>query len=253
MQFSEDHIVRYIRGELSEQEAKQVEAMMEVDEELRREVSFHRQLMEGLEKQLRNKVKARLEEQEAAANPENNKKRLPSLRPYWQVAAIGILVLSSGIISALLYLQQPSAESIAADQFEPYPNHITQQYRGIKQKQEKPPLLVKAMNYYSAHRYQAAISHLKTVVEKDNGSALTHFYLANAYMADEKPEKSVKHLKTARRKNLPDKFKLPNQWFLALAYLKANQKQKANQVLEKIQQQSDDYYMQEAKELQKAL
>lgn len=254
MNFNEDQIISYIRGELPEKEARKLEAEMEVDHELRKEVNFHRKLMKGLEKQLKTRVKAKLKEKEAEENSEGSRFNtwIKPLYNYWRLAAMIIIILTGGIFGAFFWDTEPSDSKLAQNHFEPYPNHITQQIRGKEQGKENP-LLMNAMNQYSAKRYDKAIKNLKKVINRSEKAALAHFYLGNAYLAKSKGEQAALHFKSAKRKDLPTKFQNPNQWFLALAYLEQGKNSKADELLDKVKERSNDFYKKQAKELENQL
>lgn len=267
MPYSEDYIIQFIRGDLSEKENREVEAAMEVDPALRKEVAFHRSLMQGLEYKVKQDVKAKLQAYEAelqAGQANSSQERKESTtkkavsnfaisKPFWKVAALLIIALSIGLAGGFYWMAPSDSSSLAYNEFEAYPNHITQQYRGGNSKSEHNPLLVKAMNKYSAKNYQAAIPLLKQLVDRKSGGALTHFYLGNAYMAKSQSEPAINHFQKAKNAQLPQKFKLPNLWFLALANLSGNRPGEAKQVLDTLKSKSDGFYERKAKSLEKKL
>lgn len=256
MKFDENYIIKYIRGELSEEEKNRIEALIEVDEGLRREVDFHRSLMYGIEAQLKSQVKAQLQAQEAHIHnttreePRTTKRRLPRIPQPMLAAVAAVLIAIVG--SSVWWFQQSSPGSVAAKHFEPYPNHITQQYRGGGEN-SKNPVLVQAMNSYSAKEYEQAMGHLEALINQKGGSALTHFYLANSYMAEKQTKEAIEHFEKAKHKGLPEDFQLPNQWFMALAHLQSGEKERALAVLNRLQEAPSDFYREAARELKKEL
>lgn len=267
MPYSEDYIIQFIRGDLSEKENREVEAAMEVDPALRKEVAFHRNLMHGLEYKVKQDFKAKLQQYEAElqageqsyASKESNSPSQKSAtmlalaKPYWKVAAFLIIALSIGLIGGFYWMAPSQTSSLAYSKFEAYPNHITQQYRGASNQTEHNPLLVKAMNAYSAKNYKDAIPLLKRVIDREKGGALTHFYLANAYLAKSQSKAAINHFHKAKNANLPQKFELPNLWFLALANLSGDRKVEASQILDTLKRKSDGFYQRKAKSLEKKL
>ena len=259
MAYSEDYIIQYIRGDLSERQNRELEAAMEIDPALRDEVAFHKNLMKGLEYKVKQDLKAKLQEYEAAVNDKAVAKKQQEsalvqwLKPYWKVAALVLFVMGVGAGASLYWFMPPSGSAIASNHFEAYPNHITQQYRGSQDSDKQNPVLVKAMNAYSSGNYPKAIDKLKLVLENQNGGALTHFYLGNAYMAQNKANAAIHHFEQARKAPLPDRYQKPNLWFLSLANLSGNQTKKANQLLDTLCARSDGFYHRKAKTLQKEL
>jgi tetratricopeptide (TPR) repeat protein len=267
MPYSEDYIIRFIRGDLSEKENREVEAAMEVDPALRKEVAFHRSLMQGLEYKVKQDVKAKLQQYEAElqagqANSSQKRKEVTTSKPvgifaiskpFWKVAALLVIALGIGLAGGLYWMAPTDSSALAYNEFEAYPNHITQQYRGANSKSEHGPLLVKAMNAYSAKNYKAAIPLLKRLIERKRGGALTHFYLGNAYLAKSQSKKAIKHFHKAKKAQLPKEFELPNLWFIALANLSGNRTDEAKQVLDTLKSKSDGFYERKAKALEKKL
>lgn len=259
MIYSEDYIVKYIRGDLTDRENRQIEAAMEVDPSLKKEVAFHQNLMKGLEKKFKREAKRKLEEYETALQKENAGNHLKTthvharIKPYLKVAAallIGIIMVGAGY---LYQITTPSGSKLAYHHFDAYPNHITQQYRGASKENNQQPLLVKAMNAYSAKRYDAAIKHLKGLLEKGKGGAVTHFYLGNAYLAKKRAGPAIRHLKEAKEAGLPEKFQNANLWFLSIANLSKNQQDKAYRFLDSLCNRSDGFYHRKAKALQEKI
>ena len=257
MKFDENHIIKYIRGELPEEEKNRIEALREVDEELRREIDFHRSLMYGIESQLKSQVKAQLQAEEAQIHntsargePGNAKRRPPRIPQQALAAAVAVLIAIVG--GSVWWFQQSSPGSVAAKHFEPYPNHITQHYRGANEN-DKNPVLIKAMNSYSAKEYEQAMGHLESLINQRGGSALTHFYLANSYLAEKQTKEAIEHFEKAEDKGLPEDFQLPNQWFKALAHLQSGEKAKARKMLNRLQQAPSDFYQKAVRDLKKDL
>ncbi len=267
MPYSEDYIIQFIRGDLSEKENREVQAAMEVDPALRKEVAFHRSLMEGLEYKVKQDIKAKLQQYEAelqadqATNSSQKRQRASNKpasilaldKPILKVAAFLIIALSIGLAGGFYWMAPSDSSSLAYSEFEAYPNHITQQYRSPTAKTKDNPVLIKAMNEYSAKNYKAAIPLLKRLIEGESAGALTHFYLGNAYLAKSQSKAAIKHFHKAKKAKLPKKFKLPNLWFLALANLSGNRIAEAKQILDTIKLKSDGFYERKATSLEKKL
>ena len=250
LQYNEDEIIRYLRNEMTEEEKQNIEAHIKQDSEFRNEVDFHRKIMTGLALNFVEEKKKILKEHEDRKHQQAKKRQLfPALK----IAAVLLIVIAAGLLGWYSFIKPPSAGQVAGNHFKPYPNHLTKQFRGnSKNVENSGALLNKAMNNYSVGKYKQAVKPLETLIEKGNGSGLTRFYLANAYLATEQPAKAVKHLEKAQGQ-ITDKFSMQNEWYLVLAYLEVDKINKAEQVMSKICAKNDGHYCKKVQQLRKEL
>lgn len=128
---------------------------------------------------------------------------------------------------------QPKGEALFAHNFMPdtAPTH-------------KPPSLQRALASYENKQYKDAIegirnpdSGLVTRGPKEDKKLTvfyTHYYMALSHIADSNTVKAIPELQNAIKKS-PDKFlKSKAQWYLALAYLKVGEVDKAEVLLKQI-------------------
>jgi len=99
-------------------------------------------------------------------------------------------------------------------------------------------------DYYNQGLYKEALNEIKTVSDEDMADEpLLKFYASVSYMKTNNIPKATKYLSELHEAN-PD---LPEvQWYLALAYLKERQTDKAKSLLQSI---DDKMYADKAKEL----
>jgi len=143
----------------------------------------------------------------------------------WLAAASIVLLL--GLSYFLLPDNKTDSNELFASYFEPYRNVIQPIERGTVQQDEK----TLAFMAYEKGEYKKAIE-LFTKLYANSKESYYLFYNANALLKIEKPEEAVPlllaHLKT--KDTLTEK----TNWYLALAYLKLKDKDKAKAVLKEV-------------------
>ena len=103
-------------------------------------------------------------------------------------------------------------------------------------------------DYYSKEQYKEALDEIKSVNEEDLADNLMlKFYVSVSYMKANNIPKAIKYLSELHETN-PDLSEV--QWYLALAYLKEKQIDKAKALLQSI---DDKMYADKAKEVLKKL
>jgi len=103
-------------------------------------------------------------------------------------------------------------------------------------------------DYYNKGQYKEALDEIKPVSEEDLADdPMLKFYASISYMKTNNIPKAVKYLSELNEAN-PDSGQI--QWYLALAYLKEKQTDKAKALLQSI---DGNIYADKAKELLKKL
>ncbi len=241
-----DDIVRYLKGNMSDEEKKELESAMEESPDLKNEVDFHRTVMKGMELKFREDTKEYLKNLEAE-RAKNNKGKVKSLN-FWKVACLLLIIGGGFFLYFNVFWQHSSPQAIAQKHFEPYPNHLTNLKRSGQTQKSKQDFIDKAMSHYSAGRYEKAMPFFKKAVEKANGSGLLYFYMGNAYLSVNKPEKAVQFLEKSEDQ-LPKEYEPKRQWFLALAYLWDQKQEKTLSIIKALCEGDSDYYCQKGMEL----
>ena len=153
--------------------------------------------------------------------------------------AVGILILIVGGLTIFNPFQSDTSE-LFETYFKPYPNVVAPISKG-----ETDILFYeKAFQLYEVGDYEKANIAFDSLYQNET----VLFYKSLTLLQLEKPKKAQILLE----KIVADKgeFGIPTKWFLALTYLKRNQRKKAKKVLEQI---TEPPYHQEAKALYDAL
>lgn len=215
----EELIEKYIQGKNTATELEEIKRLLAEDPEFKRELSFQLELQRAMSREESRLLKQRLQKLDAKNQTKNI---FPML---WKIAAV--LIIGVG----LFWFFNPSVnyEKLYADHFEPYPNIAAPVVRGDENPQDR---IVKAFQYYDQQDFQKAIPAFEELYQKDK-LAYANFYYAMSLMADHQEEKAIAALKNPDWQ-VPEKYQIQTDWYLALAYIKTQKKKEAVSYLEKI-------------------
>jgi len=231
----EDLIDKYLQHRLTSVEKLKFEELFKNDIDFKKEVTFHINLKKAVknddDKVFRNLI----------SNLELKVRKPKHLYTKWLAAASIILLL--GLTYFLTLEKKASTQELFASYFEPYRNVIQPLERNGNQQNEKEI----AFMAYDHGEYEKAIllfSKLHTTTKEP----YYLFYKANALLKLERAKEAVplllEHLKT--KDTLTEK----SHWYLAMAYLKLDDKINAKLSLKKVLIEGK-YKTKEAKKLLK--
>src|SRR5690606_34203541 len=106
--------------------------------------------------------------------------------------------------------------------FEPYPNIVAPTVRDLNPSGSDKE---KAFRYFDQRDYGKAATAFKEWYSEDT-VGYANFYYGISLMADHQVEKAVEVLADPTW-NVPEKYQTQTDWYLALAYLKTENKEKA--------------------------
>jgi len=226
-------IEKYIQNRLSQEEKAEFDTLLLNDVEFKKEVDLHSDL----------KHVAKLEDSADFRKliADIKIKKTQQRRNYTKWLAAASIVLVLGLSYVLTLGNKPTNEELFTSYFEPYRNVIQPIERGEAQQDEK----TLAFTAYEKGDYKKAMVLFSKLYDSTQESYCL-FYKANALLKLEKANEAVplllEHLKT--KDTLTEK----SRWYLALAYLKLNNKIEAKKTLKKVISESN-YKTKEAKEL----
>ncbi len=160
-----------------------------------------------------------------------------------------ILSIAAGVavVTAFMFLlRKPnySSSELFASYYAPYENHIVSRGDG------DDVILERAMSAYDNQNYQRAASLLQPYLEANPDERSVALYLGIAQMEISNYGAAETHLIEALNDPL---YQQQADWYLALLYLRMDEKTKASQTLEKIVNMGDHYKEMEARELLRKL
>ncbi|WP_047414259.1 tol-pal system YbgF family protein [Cellulophaga sp. Hel_I_12] len=223
MTIKEKLIENYILDTLTPQEKLAVDELLKNDVDFERELNFHINLKKVAQKNDEADFRNLIAEIETKAKTQNTFARPSYVK--WLAAASIVLLL--GLSYFLTTNKQASTNELFTSYFEPYRNVVQPLERSGAQQDQKSL----AFYAYEMGEYQKA----EVLFSDLYGSSKEPYYLfykANALLKLERANEAVplllEHLKT--KDTLTEK----TNWYLALAYLKLEDKKNAKIVLEKV-------------------
>ena len=241
-------IEAYLTGELSAADAALFEADMRTNPDLRAEVDQQRDLRLGLRALGIERALARAKAQyQATSSPvaAETEERLTAdsarqslVRPlvnwrYWAAAASIAVVLGVGYFTYQQTADQRAdlayAETFAPDQTE----QLMKDFPSGQVSSYTRTAWLDALAKYRAGKYDQVISQLRTLPADKQTIHYKHYLLGLSYLANKQPTPAIPLLSKARATPDP-KLRQKADWFLALAYVKNGQTDKALPTLKRI-------------------
>ena len=191
-------------------------------------------LKDALREDMRQRMKQRLQTLEGERKA-GNIRRLPSQA--WLMAAG--LALAVGLAVWLWPSPVPeSASAVAQALFEPLPNVLAPEVRG---EENAASVLQIAMQAYEAQEYSQFLTGIQNLPDSLQTDQLKLFQ-ATAQLAEGQANEAIQALE-----ELPSQP--ATQWYLCLAYLQTEQKDKAIELAQQLSQSADSFYRQRSNEL----
>jgi len=212
---SEKLLYKYLNDSLSPEEQLAFDALLTTDENFAEEVAFQKDIKTVLAKEDYENTKQQLQAFETAY------KAFPLKRI--MIAASFALLVS---ISALWYFMtnQPTTEELFATYFEPYRNVEQPVVRGS----QDDDLKTVAFKAYENGEYKEALQSFNQLLEQGQDDTVL-FYKANTLLKLDMSDTAISLLKDGLDTSDPRYDK--KLWYMAMGYLKLNNKQQAKQKL----------------------
>src|SRR3546814_327297 len=208
------------RSKATDEELEEIKRLMEEDAVFKEEITFQLALRQAVKKEESLALKLRLQQLEKREIKQ--RKNIQILR---KIAAV--LVVGLGVF---WFFNRPSDYGkIYAANFEPYPNIVAPTVRNLNTSESS---IKKAFRHYDERDYAKAAAAFKELYSEDK-IGYANFYYGISLMADNQVEKAVEALANPNWE-IPEKYQNQTDWYLALAYLKTENKEKAIAQLEKL-------------------
>ena len=220
-----DLIDRYFENSLSPKEQQLFNDLLQNNSEFMTEFQFQKDLKKIITVKQQEDLKSTLIEIEKRSQKNS---RLMLIPQKWMVAASLLILISLGIwgIQSKYF---PSNDAIYADYFEPSRNTVQPIVRG----ENLNTIEYRAFVAYEAQNYYKAINLFNSVKNPDQ--IYIDFYKGISFMAINKPEEAIDLLRSvSKTEDIDKEFNRKAQWYLALSYVKINDKQNAIKELTKI-------------------
>ncbi len=239
-------IEKYLFNQMSESEKREFEIQVESNPSLAEELELQKSLFE-------------------AANDEDFKKILPSLKSaeqdylatlskkrYLWFSPKNLLLYAASLLlivlfSWLYFVNNNKVESIElfATYYEPYPMVLS--FRG------KNDLINGTVNSYNEKNFESVITSMNQLILEDSLGFVPYMYLGIAHLELGNLDKAIENFTVVSDSNNAT-FRQQANWYIALTYLKANESEKARNILIELSSDMDSIINQESvKEILKSL
>ncbi|WP_417200673.1 tetratricopeptide repeat protein [Bizionia sp.] len=216
---NEELIEKYFNNQLSDTEFKQVEALLENDAAFKKEFYCQLEVQQAIAKEKRKPLKQRLKKLDQNTKKSNS----------WYVFAAAILVILFSI-GMFYFDNQPKYTQLYAQNFEPYPNVMTLTNRSEDTGYQ---IAEEAFENYNAGNYERAAENFKAVYTNDPQDYIL-FYQGVSLLASGKIQKGIQVLEDYDWKDNQSDFETAAYWYLALAYIKIENKEAAITLLSRV-------------------
>jgi tetratricopeptide (TPR) repeat protein len=249
-------IDKYLGGELKPEEKAAFEKRLATESALSEQVALHRQIKASFKSSGRASLLAMLEEEDArmpayqefAQAPDKPEARTiafdnRSRQMYYWAAAVILLLLAPFIF----IIRNNTSPQRMADRYIPYENQ-----QGPANS-DTADLSNKAMKHYEEENYALALPIFEKLLGTQTAAeAEVQFYKGNSHLALNHAQEAIACFEAVL--NMPaNKYTEEAQWYLALSYIKAEDKAKARELLNTIKDTEDHPFHKDATELLKKL
>lgn len=209
-------IHHYFEKSLSAEEQKQFDLLLQTDVDFAQEVAFQKNVKKAITLNERSDLKKKLQSFEAS------KPKVKSFK-IWYAAASIVLLCGMGF-----YFTQNSTSTIYDDYYQSYPNVVAPTVRSEMKEDSKS----EAFFEYDNGNYEKSLELFSKIydLEKDDYAL---FYKALSLMELKKTKEAIAifNLFDLNKNNAFTPFV---KWYLALSYIKENQKEKAIPLLKSL-------------------
>ena len=247
MQSNLNLIEKYIDGDLKGKELLSFEELLSTNHDIKRDYNLSLEINNSI---IEDDVMALRETMDYLYEDETKVKRIPSTfkkrRFYYAAASAALLVAAGGLVQRL---NNPDLDSFAA--FEKYytPYEVSVTYRSGNTEADR--ILINALERYEDHDYEQALVLFEEVLEYRQKDMAVNLYSGISYMEEEKYKKAANSFNDIISDN-DNLFIEQAKWYLAMCYLKTENTDKAEDVLNEIVQE-ESYYKSQAIKLLKDL
>jgi TolA-binding protein len=248
-------IEKYLAGKLKGEKLKNFKKELKNNGELQSLVILHKEINESIDEQEIIKLKNKLNKiyyQFRKTENEDAKEIIldsaPLKRGFTPQKRMVIIAASFTLIVIFGVLLYKSMNKVYSDNelfgmyYKPYEPDII-----IRSEIYKPGDLENAILLYDKGNYNTAFDKFVNIIIKDNNNYLAQFYLGLTCMELNKFDTAIDQF-TSISENWESPFRYHLEWYLALCYLKNNNKEKARALLIQIKSENR-YYQTKAEEI----
>ncbi len=225
MMNKEELLHKYFLDELTSEEETMFTTLLEDDEEFKTQFEFEKSVQRVIKHNKRVDLKKKIQGfEEESKNVKKGK--IINWKPLSIAASIAVII-SLGVYMYNTVFNQ-STEELFASNYEKYPNTVSPIVRSGTEPQTPEQIAFEA---YETDNDTKAIELFMGLKEKPYPEYID-FYLAQSYLKEDQLLNAITQFQKVISAN--NQFSSPSKWYLALAYLKNKEIQKATATLETI-------------------
>lgn len=228
----------YLQNELSPTDQVSFEKDIEADPELRAEVNRQREIRLGLRalgiQQALHRAQMQYHDSLAVTQPEADQQTV--VRPlstwrYWAAAASFVLISGIGYYA---YQQTDSRQAdLAYTETFRADDELLKRFPSATVSPQTRKTFLDAITHYRSGNYERVVEQLRTLPADKQTIPYKNYLLGLSYLASKQSAEAIPFLIRAQKTSLPELHRKA-EWFLALAYVKNNQKERALPILKRI-------------------
>tara|TARA_R110002012_G_scaffold259550_3_gene441140 strand:+ start:29056 stop:29793 length:738 start_codon:yes stop_codon:yes gene_type:complete len=226
-------IDRYLSGELSESEAEALRQRLAAEKDFAQLFEDVRYLQKGLERAELEKAWKAIQAAEANIVETAPTGAATFSWKVWLPAAASVALLV--VVAWFFLLRSTEPQALYAEYFEVYPNVEAPIYRDSSTKDSLTSKDL-AFRRYADEDYGMAIEIFESIQQPDEG---TLFYLGMSYLAKGNAKQAAAVWEPLS--NEAEDYKTQIQWYLALAWLKLDEEEKAKVIFEELAKSGTAY------------
>lgn len=236
----------YLRGKLNKADSNQVENQLQTNADWQAAFAFRQSVRKVAAQSMREELRARFTAVDKRLDVPPSSSISIKKRYRWLVAAMITFLLVGGI----WYMQQPStAAKLFTTYYKPLPNLLAP----IRKGNDTTTLTETdiALQSYERHQYSKAVEQFYLLEQQETSRILSNdlqLYYALALLETNATEAAIVKLITITQDHATE-FQPTAEWYLALAYLKNSELEKARQQLQTITTIADHRYRAIAEDL----
>jgi hypothetical protein len=226
-----DMISRYVDGEMSSEELQNFEEQLQQDEELKKEVELYKEVNDVLKE----KLHPSNEELNLRNSLDDLREKYFSEKPKAKIISFKRVTMyvaaAAAILLIFVFIWSPWKQNL----FDKYAS--TEMSSSAERGGDTDSLIRKATVDFNDKKFTEAIPIFEEILKTDSADSYTHFYYAIALLQTDKIDQSrIELLNLYSGTSL---FKYNAAFYMALSYLKENDKEHCKEWLNKIPADAD--------------
>ncbi|MFO8235672.1 MAG: hypothetical protein R6U04_09745 [Bacteroidales bacterium] len=233
-----EDIERYIEGDLQGHALADMETAIEENVNLKQEYFFRKEVDSAIQEENVMNLRSQLQQISTSQSPKSTatgrEKRIQRRKSYVAAASLTLLLGIGGI--GYFHMNSPkNPEEVFEEHYEPYQATIS--FRSGNE--EINSLLVRAYQYYQEEKYTTALTLFDQILEQEQDMGVLLYSGISLMEIDRYYEAEQSFAMVVKNDN--NLFIEQAKWYLAMCYIKTNEKTEAEKLLADLAQNSQFY------------